>query len=142
MPVKKCLYASCGADSRKMKDLGFARFVDPSTDRNRAQLWVEKLSRPDFTVENISRYSVLCEKHFPDDTLDFDYRTNLELTPLKEGTPLSKVRIQPYYRHTNQEIKKVKTYEKLSKGTLKYVPVYLYHGVRSEAAKIDFEGNF
>ena len=135
--VRVCVFASCPSTSRKSDSIGFARFVPPSFDEKRAALWVRKVSRPDFGTKNITRFTYVCERHFHPDTFDYDYRSNLQLTPFEEGTVLTKLscdsspaKIQPVW----------KTYQKKnSKSTaVKYFP--LYHDIRDNDAKIDLEG--
>ena len=137
--VKTCVYKSCPSSSRNDKDMGFVRFVSPEFDYERAKLWIEKVSRPDFTLEKIDRVKFICERHFPSETLDYDFRSNLDLTPYEEGTPLGKVMVLSNYQNYKYE-KTIKTYEKRPQKIVKYYPVY--HGIRdnSETAKIDLEG--
>ena len=118
--------------------MGFVRFVHPDFDRKRAKLWIEKVSREDFTVEMIDRFKFICDRHFPSETLDYDYRTNVELTPYEEGTPLSKVKVIANYRNYKYA-EKIKTYEKRLRKIVKYFPIY--HGIRdsSEISKINLE---
>ena len=121
--------------------MGFVRFVSPEFDPERAKLWVKKVAREDFTVEDIDRFKFICDRHFPSETLDYDYRTNLKLTPYGEGTPLSKMKVISNYRNYKY-VKNKKTYEKHPQKIVKYYPVY--HGIRdkSETAKIDLQGKF
>ena len=84
MPNKSCLFLGCRSDSRKHPDLKWVRFCKPSFDANRAKLWIQKLNRSDFTLQKITQYSFICEKHFPNGA-DLNYRTNLTLTPAAYG---------------------------------------------------------
>ena len=66
--VKVCAFASCRSTSRKdteMAEMGFARFVPPEFDLERAALWVRKLCRPEFGIRNITRFTYVKVKYFP-----------------------------------------------------------------------------
>lgn len=84
MPNKSCLFVGCKSNSRNQPDLRFARFCKPSFDVNRAKLWIQKVNRPDFTLQRVTKYSYICEKHFPVGA-ELDYRKNLTLTPAAYG---------------------------------------------------------
>ena len=48
-----------------MAEMGFARFVPPEFDLERAALWVRKLCRPEFGIRNITRFTYVKVKYFP-----------------------------------------------------------------------------
>ena len=84
MPNKSCVFKECTSSTRKDPDLRFATFCKPSFDINRAKLWIQKLNREDFPLERITKYTYICEKHFPRGA-ELDFRKNLSLTPAARG---------------------------------------------------------
>ena len=156
MPHKTCVYSSCGSDSRREKTLKFARFVKPSFDGERAEEWISRVSREDFGVKSISKYTFICEKHFVPGTVDFDYRTNPGLLPFKEGNALThylkkkeqkrskQIDFRDEHNYFSKEFVNkvtavVKTYEKTEK-TKANIPVLRGVPVASPE-QINFSGN-
>ena len=85
MNYKTCIFWECPSNSKTNPMMGFADFVSPDFDMERAQEWVEIVNRYDFTIEDISENTFICEKHFPRDFLNMDYRTNPILTPFLDA---------------------------------------------------------
>ena len=132
----------CRSTSRKDSEMGFARFVPPEFDLERAALWIRKLCRPEFGIGNITRFTYVCQRHFHPDTYDYDYRSNLELTPFEEGTVLTRLTCKSWQPQSSSpsDIQPVwKTYQKKSpkSSKVKYFP--MYHDVQVNTVKIDLE---
>ena len=157
MPTKTCVFASCHSDSRADKTLKFARFVKESVDKRRAEEWVSLVARDNFSLKSITQYTFVCEKHFQLNTVDFDYRTNKDLTPFREGTAL------PHYLKKNQQkktkkfhvldehdyysndfvnkvTKSLQSYEKRDKPKTSTIPIFM--GVPVASQEINFQGIF
>ena len=106
MPNKNCVFKSCRSDSRMDPTLKFARFPKQSINKKLAEEWVSRVGRDDFDLNSITHYSWVCQKHFPLDTEEFDYRYNGKLVPYREGVAL------PHYLKKNEE-KKIKKFDVL-----------------------------
>ena len=97
---------SCRSDSRMDTTIKFARFPKPSINKKLAEEWVRRVCRDDFGLKSITQYSWVCHKHFPLDTENFDYRSNGDLVPFREGQAL------PHYLKKNEN-KKIKKFDLL-----------------------------
>ena len=75
-----CVYEDCRASSWRNPDFRFAHFVKPKKNLERAKRWVELVGRPDFGIDDIKNYSVICEKHFPPGVV-LNYHRNFYLEP-------------------------------------------------------------
>ena len=80
MPVT-CVYKDCNASVARNPELKFARFVPPKTDFERASRWVKLIGREDFTINNIKYGTIICQNHFPPDSI-LDWRLNKSLEPI------------------------------------------------------------
>ena len=72
-------YASglCKSNAKDNPNKKFALFVQTegrNPDIPRAQRWIHLMGRQGFGVQNIKRYTFVCEDHFPANA-DLDYRT-------------------------------------------------------------------
>ena len=80
--TKSCVFEDCRSTTRTNPELKFVSFIKPSYNLERAKEWVKRVGRLDFEVETISRNTFVCQKHFPPETTDFSYTTNLNLIPI------------------------------------------------------------
>ena len=80
---KHCVFSDCKSDSRFHPWLKFAAFVKPTKPENieRAKRWIHLLEREDFCIEKINKDTYICEKHFPEEKKNLDWKTNPNLTP-------------------------------------------------------------
>ena len=72
MTNKTCASGVCDSDSRRHPNCKFAKFVQPGVDRLRAQRWAHLMHRANFGVQNIRKWTFVCEKHFPQNA-ELDY---------------------------------------------------------------------
>ena len=66
MTNKTCASGVCKSDSRHDANIKFAKFVQPGVDRNRAIRWAHLMGRAAFGVDDIRKWTFVCEKHFPE----------------------------------------------------------------------------
>ena len=71
MPKKHCSYGICANDSRKAEEylresITFFQFPDPSIEKAKADRWVTACRGENFTVNSITRWTYMCNKHFVD----------------------------------------------------------------------------
>ena len=66
MTNKTCASGVCKSDSRHDANIKFAKFVQPGVDRNRAIRWAHLMGRANFSVDDIRKWTFVCEKHFPE----------------------------------------------------------------------------
>ena len=72
MTNKNCASGLCKSNSRSHPNIKFAKFVQPGVDKARARKWVRLTGRADFHVENIKKWTFICELHFPEgEELDY-----------------------------------------------------------------------
>jgi len=80
MTHKYCVHGLCKSSSRKKPNLKFAKFVQPGVDLARSKRWVHLMGRADFHVENVNKWTYVCQLHFPENA-DLDYHKNKDLEP-------------------------------------------------------------
>ena len=84
MPNKYCCHGDCKSDSRKDKDLRWARFPPKTINPEHAKRWEHLMCRKDFTAETDTRNMFICELHFPEN-VDLDYHRNEGLETFPHG---------------------------------------------------------
>ena len=84
MTRKYCAFGLCKSNSYKSPELRFANFPKVSVAPQRAIEWAILMKRTDFTVNNITRNTFVCELHF-DENVDLNYQTNTNLRPYPNG---------------------------------------------------------
>ena len=88
MVNKTCVYRDCKSDSRSHPWLIWSNFIKPTLAKNkkRAERWVQLVGRDDFTVDNITQDTYICEKHFSEeDHESLNWKRNLKLDPFPAG---------------------------------------------------------
>ena len=72
MTNKTCASGLCDSDSRHDPNIKFAKFVQPGVNRNRAIRWAHLMGRENFGIEQVKKWTFVCEKHFPaNEELDY-----------------------------------------------------------------------
>ena len=144
----------------------FVPFVKPRTDMKRAARWVYLVGRSDFTVQNIQKHTVVCERHFPEN-IELDWKKNPALEPFPSSLQMetmpphekseasgtkSDTKIEIDLESVNKLPKitenlfptqVVKVYNK--KTNIKTVAIPVPHGISIQNApkdEIDFKGIF
>ena len=87
--VKSCSFKSCKKNSRNSPHYMFVGFVKPSTDKARAEHWLSILDRDDWTTDNITKSTYICQDHFPENLFSYDWRVNEILEPLPVNSEVS-----------------------------------------------------
>ena len=79
-----CSHGLCKSNIRNNPNLKFARFPKLTIDRARAEEWAIRMCRTNFTVNDITQNTVVCELHFPLNA-NLNYRENEHLVPYPHG---------------------------------------------------------
>ena len=67
--VKRCAWGMCKSDTRYnereyMKGVTFFPIPKPKTRCEECKIWVKACGRKYFTVDNVTKHSYICSKHF------------------------------------------------------------------------------
>ena len=67
--VKRCAWGTCKSDTRYsereyMKEVTFFPIPKPKTRLEECKIWVKACGRKNFTVDNVTKHSYICSKHF------------------------------------------------------------------------------
>ncbi|XP_076349849.1 uncharacterized protein LOC143246664 [Tachypleus tridentatus] len=73
MVNKHCCWGSCRSDSRysgkeSMRGVVFIPFPKPRRSREKCERWVRACLRKDFSIQNVTKNTYICSKHFVDGT--------------------------------------------------------------------------
>ena len=73
---KYCASGLCKNNAKDNPNKKFALFVQikgKNADEARAQLWIRRMGRQNFSLDDIKSYTYVCEDHFDKD-VELDYR--------------------------------------------------------------------
>ena len=126
MPLH-CCHGVCKSDSRKPEaGVIFITFPKPWRNPGAARRWVNLCARKNFTIDNITRNTYICSKHFPAETVSgvrtrtttFTSlaRANPNLEPFNASKQLKKV---PAPRFKHYKVKALAKYDILHKNQAK-----------------------
>ena len=63
-----CIHGTCNSYTRKNPNIRFVPFPKPTKSRERAEKWVKLMCKPNFTIDQITNNTYICELHFPGET--------------------------------------------------------------------------
>ena len=110
MGGKHCCYGTCNNDSRyegkkpEMKGVFFIPFPKPKTNFEKCKLWIKNCGRKNFGVENITKHTYVCSKHFVGGmgpTVEHPHPIPAAVTDLERKIASKPVRPAPRERSTS-----------------------------------------
>jgi hypothetical protein len=78
--VKHCCHGLCKSDTKIDPSRKFLPFPKPKRHPEKARRWIELCGRENFTVANITKWTYICDKHFPCG-VNLDHHVNQSLEP-------------------------------------------------------------